>query len=1331
MRLLFFTANYFKMKHWTKLTGKWRRRVDGDEGRRLLLLLPVLMIAWLPGLWGQCNLVCNGTLNAPLQVAVDQSCSVTLNPDAILEAPQLCPGAKNMIVRTTGSNSAIIVQGVDLVTFDASAYIGQVLSVTVTHIASTSFCVGHIRVVDNLPPVFNCAPIVASCFVDTDPDVIGYPDVSDNCDSQVTLTYVDAVVQDTCTSDTAAIISRTWQAVDNVGNVSLCVQQIILERPSLDSIDFPRDTLLGCSQPPLSPDSLGRPQLDSFNIRLDAICDWIVTYDDDTVSVCGTMGYNILRTWRVIDDCTNNERSRVQIIHVRDTVPPQIVCPNNLTVSALPGQCYASVMLPLPQVTDNCDNNFGISISTSYGAQGMGPHPFVPVGQHIIQYVASDICGNSSICTITLTVVDAQVPAAVCDDNVIVALPTGGIGTIQAVHLNEGSDDNCPNQLYYKAKRVSAGTCNNLNGDDSPLTAGYQEWFDDNVKFCCDDVGVLSIPVALRVYEVNPGPGAVNPAREQLGGDLFGHYSECIMNVTVQDNIAPSFSSLPQNNITVSCSSNYTDMAAYGAPQVNDNCSVTVDTVININVNACGQGTITRTFTATDASGLSSSWTQTIHVVNDQPLIASQIVWPQNYTSYQCASSVTPADLPAGYNYPVLPQGVCGDLSYTYNDQLFTVSQPACFKILREWVVLDMCHFNPDNPSGGGRYTRTQMIDVYDNQPPVINCPPTVEVGINANCSGAQVTMTNITGTDCSSTISITNNSQYAINHGPNASGFYPKGEHLVTFSATDNCGNNATCTTTIRVKDNTPPSPICIVGLSVNLVYADGENKAVVTAQAFNGGSADNCTSSGNLQHFIRRAGGNQLTPPTTTQLKFTCEDVGNQLIEYWVTDQAGNSDYCLTYLIVQDNNQLCYANTASGMIAGGIYTESGYDVENVMVQVMGSSTGNMVTGPDGSFEFPDMPLNDSYSLMPQRNDDPLNGVSTIDLVLISKHILGTQSLGSPYKIIAADIDKSGTVATSDLIKLRRLILHLDSQLPNGNKSWRFIPADYVFPDPANPFAGYFPEILNIDDLSGSEMHADFIAIKVGDVNGSATPTNLQDIEERDDQGIFTVIADNKRVAEGETFTVDLYAHGMHYIPGYQFTLGFDTDLLEWEEVTSGELEGVNEGNFGLSALDEGLITTSWNEEMPHDGSEKVSLFRLTFRARQDLEVQNALFLSNQLTKGEAYTRTYDVLGVNLVFANANVSNANSPAGYELYQNRPNPFSDETIIAFQMQERGSARLTVFDATGKMIYQQEAVFETGYNEVSIGKSDLPVSGVLYYQLEAGAWKDTKKMIMLD
>jgi hypothetical protein len=50
--------------------------------------------------------------------------------------------------------------------------------------------------------------------------------------------------------------------------------------------------------------------------------------------------------------------------------------------------------------------------------------------------------------------------------------------------------------------------------------------------------------------------------------------------------------------------------------------------------------------------------------------------------------------------------------------------------------------------------------------------------------------------------------------------------------------------------------------------------------------------------------------------------------------------------------------------------------------------------------------------------------GVSTFDLVLITRHILGETLLDSPYKLIAADVDNSGYISVSDLIQLRELIL-------------------------------------------------------------------------------------------------------------------------------------------------------------------------------------------------------------------------------------------------------------------------------------------------------------------
>ena len=90
-------------------------------------------------------------------------------------------------------------------------------------------------------------------------------------------------------------------------------------------------------------------------------------------------------------------------------------------------------------------------------------------------------------------------------------------------------------------------------------------------------------------------------------------------------------------------------------------------------------------------------------------------------------------------------------------------------------------------------------------------------------------------------------------------------------------------------------------------------------------------------------------------------------------------------------------------------------------------------------------------------KDDNPLNGVSTYDLVLISKHILGLAPLNSPYKMIAADANKNNSITTTDIVEFRKLILGIYNELPN-NTSWRFVDAEYAFPNPANPFQTYVP---------------------------------------------------------------------------------------------------------------------------------------------------------------------------------------------------------------------------------------------------------------------------------
>ena len=56
-------------------------------------------------------------------------------------------------------------------------------------------------------------------------------------------------------------------------------------------------------------------------------------------------------------------------------------------------------------------------------------------------------------------------------------------------------------------------------------------------------------------------------------------------------------------------------------------------------------------------------------------------------------------------------------------------------------------------------------------------------------------------------------------------------------------------------------------------------------------------------------------------------------------------------------------------------------------------------MTDEMGSYDFADMPMGGEYVVVPERDIDPMNGVSTLDLVLIQKHILGLDPLDSLSK--------------------------------------------------------------------------------------------------------------------------------------------------------------------------------------------------------------------------------------------------------------------------------------------------------------------------------------------
>ncbi|MDY0080775.1 MAG: T9SS type A sorting domain-containing protein, partial [Ignavibacteriaceae bacterium] len=93
------------------------------------------------------------------------------------------------------------------------------------------------------------------------------------------------------------------------------------------------------------------------------------------------------------------------------------------------------------------------------------------------------------------------------------------------------------------------------------------------------------------------------------------------------------------------------------------------------------------------------------------------------------------------------------------------------------------------------------------------------------------------------------------------------------------------------------------------------------------------------------------------------------------------------------------------------------------------------------------------------------------------------------------------------------------------------------------------------------------------------------------------------------------------------------------------------------------------------------------------------------------------------------NVETGN-PTSYLLMQNYPNPFNPSTSISYQLSENSKVRLTIYDITGREIAilidkQQDA----GYYRIDFNASNL-TSGIYFYELIAGDFRDVKKLVLM-
>ncbi|MCB0550754.1 MAG: T9SS type A sorting domain-containing protein [Phaeodactylibacter sp.] len=662
----------------------------------------------------------------------------------------------------------------------------------------------------------------------------------------------------------------------------------------------------------------------------------------------------------------------------------------------------------------------------------------------------------------------------------------------------------------------------------------------------------------------------------------------------------------------------------------------------------------------------------------------------------------------------------------------------------------------PDNPEGywrtsfsNGYWQYSQNLKVYDTIAPQIlfiipppfcaisdDCLAEVEYLfiVSDNCTPGDLDFEIYYDEDADGVLDSMVTNIFGVYPKWKINGEYPIGTHSFEVIVRDGCGNVASASLPFEVVDCKAPSPACINGLVTSLMATppntDVDNDGDIDLGAHTVYAVDFVASpisdcSGPVIYSINRPG--EIPSPDQNAIILTCDDLGILIVEIHAWDLADNPyalnpadlnvrgpnhDFCETFILVQDNGGNCVIS--QGIVAGLVQREDDQPVEAVEVELSGDDAAAVLTADDGLYAFNGLELDYDYTITPYRDGDDHNGLSTFDIVLISQHILGTRPLDSPYKIIAADVNGSGSVSTIDIIQLRQLILSIILELPS-NDSWRFVPRAYSFPDPNDPWAPPFPEAININNLNGQRLSENFVAIKVGDVDLSARANSLQGVEGRNYPYSLSLDGMDKHLQPGEQYVLTLQS-GLEGILGMQAALQFDPDALVVKEVKG---EAIADAYFNQRQLKEGRLAMSWNTATPYPAEVVLATFHL--RARRACWLSEAIQLDESRLAAEAYGLDDQKLGLSLNWEKPSSENAG-------LQNYPNPFNTSTTIRFELPESGLARLEVFRLDGARVKALEAFYPAGLHEVSINSAELPGPGVYLYKLEQGGQSQVRKMV---
>jgi hypothetical protein len=701
--------------------------------------------------------------------------------------------------------------------------------------------------------------------------------------------------------------------------------------------------------------------------------------------VCADTGVtSVLLT---VSDLYGNSSSCTATVTVIDTVSPVAVC-QNITLY-LDGSGNASITAADVDngSSDNCGINTLVSSLSSFSCADTGAHTAV--------LTVTDVSGNSSSCTSTVTVADSTSPNAVCQ-NLTVYLDGSGNATITSGDVDNGSSDNCG--INTLSASPTSFTCANTGANTVVLSLSDVS---SNSSNCTSTVTVVdsTTPTAvcqnLTVYldgsgnatitsgDVDNGssdncnissavasPTAFNCANTGANTvtltvtDNSSNSASCTSTVTVVDSTAPT---AVCQNLTV-----YLDgsgNASITTGDVNngssDNCSISSTVASPTSFTCANLGTNTVTLTVTDPSSNSASCTSTVTVIDSTAPTATC----QNISVYLDGggnASIVAADIDNGSS------DNCSISSYVASPTSFS-----CSNLGANTVTLTVTDGSSNSASCAS------VVTVVDSTAPAAVCQNlTVYLDGSGNATITSGDVDNGSSDNCSISTTVASPLSFScVNLGSNT----------VTLTIIDGSSNNSTCTSTVTVIDSTAPTAVC-QNISI---FLDGGGNATITAADVDGGSSDNCI----------------ISSVAATPLGFTCADVGANTVTLTVTDNSSNSSTCTSTVTLLDTTPtaaVCQDITVY-LDGNGSVSITADDVNN------GSSDNcgvNSTTATPLNFTCADLGANTVTLTVTDNASNSSSCTSTVTVIdstsptIICQNINVYLDAGGNASITAADVD-------------------------------------------------------------------------------------------------------------------------------------------------------------------------------------------------------------------------------------------------------------------------------------------------------------------------------------